>query len=70
MDHVFGRQPLEEFAGGQDLGLGGKSLSSGRLCNSGSRSAQQSLDYDEAVIGIGGLEEGGEDDATSGDAKV
>ena len=59
----------EEFVGGQDLGLGGKQLVEQASLQFGIEVGTAVLDDHQAVVGVGGLAEGGEYDAAGGDTE-
>ncbi len=59
----------EEFAGGQDLCLGGEELVEQAGIQLRVEVGAAVLDDNQAVIGVGGFAEGGEYDAAGGDAE-
>jgi hypothetical protein len=60
---------IEEFAGGEDVGAFGDELVEQARMQFRLEVGAAVLDYDEAMIGIGGFVEGGEDYTTGGDAE-
>jgi hypothetical protein len=59
----------EEFGGGEDRGLAGKDFIHEAGVDVGIEVGTTILDDDEAVVGVGGMEQRGKDDATGGDAE-
>jgi hypothetical protein len=60
---------VDEFAGGEDLRAFGEELVEQGVMQFEIDVRAAVLDDDEAVVGVSGLEEGGEDDAAGGDAE-